>query len=755
MFLMSKSEITGILDELEITDYYIEVDMNGAMVIALSPQYDNKLDQLKKKISQRDSVRTPDDVYKLDEILFPVKRIIIDDDDDEDTIEAFKNQGFNYSDYSQQLNTWKPINKKKEVEQSKSPNRPPRITFYSYKGGVGRSTSLAIVARLLAKEGFKVAVIDLDLEAPGVNSLLLTKPKTAPFGVVDYLFHAPWIRDKMDEKRFISQYVVREEVGRKNNEPGQLIVMSAGGTVVKYLDEQTSLLFDDDEVEIGLDPNYVNKLGYIDFDVYTRQSQNVFEFLLEDIAKYTKADIILMDARTGISNVSGALINQFSDYFSFHIQDNRQNREGIEFIAQSIGNKKLEDILWSYTKMPRDYSKESSDLLDFICRKFKNDKKQSHKLNFDYLPYDSGLEDITASELKGFIDSRKKTVLSAYEDLTQRIMSIAKINKDPFSYVDKSDRDMIISSLLNLTREFSPTTPYIAQRFLSRDLETYIGFPGSGKKTLKNFINKFRDEEIQVVSYENWDMNNKGIHHTMSHTIFLDWNFQESMQAICKWFLSSDELFQWLVENPLFISKVSEFELQEMRENPCYELDDDIVEEILRFILGGKDTLGLTGIRCLFSVLQYRAKHVLPRDLIQGVSLYLNYFGKSALKRNSSSSLFPMMGPLPRFYRKIFSPIGEGKIKWLKTIDEKLYQLVLVYINISDDENVGILNYAEAKEEFKKLLQISDEELNSILKKAFDMEILSLSMKRYYKDEVIMEKLVLGPVYRHIPAKKE
>ncbi|HGA1006189.1 TPA: P-loop NTPase [Bacillus cereus] len=752
---MSKSEITGILDELEITDYYIEVDMNGAMVIALSPQYDNKLDQLKKKISQRDSVRTPDDVYKLDEILFPVKRIIIDDDDDEDTIEAFKNQGFNYSDYSQQLNTWKPINKKKEVEQSKSPNRPPRITFYSYKGGVGRSTSLAIVARLLAKEGFKVAVIDLDLEAPGVNSLLLTKPKTAPFGVVDYLFHAPWIRDKMDEKRFISQYVVREEVGRKNNEPGQLIVMSAGGTVVKYLDEQTSLLFDDDEVEIGLDPNYVNKLSYIDFDVYTRQSQNVFEFLLEDIAKYTKADIILMDARTGISNVSGALINQFSDYFSFHIQDNRQNREGIEFIAQSIGNKKLEDILWSYTKMPRDYSKESSDLLDFICRKFKNDKKQSHKLNFDYLPYDSGLEDITASELKGFIDSRKKTVLSAYEDLTKRIMSIAKINKDPFSYVDKSDRDMIISSLLNLTREFSPPTPYIAQRFLSRDLETYIGFPGSGKKTLKNFIKKFRDEEIQVVSYENWDMSNKGIHHTMSHTIFLDWNFQESMQAICKWFLSSDELFQWLVENPLFISKVSKFELQEMRENPCYELDDDIVEEILRFILGGKDTLGLTGIRCLFSVLQYRAKHVLPRDLIQGVSLYLNYFGKSVLKRNSSSSLFPMMGPLPRFYRKIFSPIGERKIKWLKTIDEKLYQLVLVYINISDDENVGILNYAEAKEEFKKLLQISDEELNSILKKAFDMEILSLSMKRYYKDEIIMEKLVLGPVYRHIPAKKE
>lgn len=43
------------------------------------------------------------------------------------------------------------------------------ITFYSYKGGVGRSMALANVAVLLAQRQYRVLVIDWDLEAPGVD----------------------------------------------------------------------------------------------------------------------------------------------------------------------------------------------------------------------------------------------------------------------------------------------------------------------------------------------------------------------------------------------------------------------------------------------------------------------------------------------------------------------------------------------------------------------------------------------------------
>ena len=42
------------------------------------------------------------------------------------------------------------------------------ITFYSYKGGVGRSFALANIGVLLARWGFRVLCIDFDLEAPGL-----------------------------------------------------------------------------------------------------------------------------------------------------------------------------------------------------------------------------------------------------------------------------------------------------------------------------------------------------------------------------------------------------------------------------------------------------------------------------------------------------------------------------------------------------------------------------------------------------------
>src|SRR5712691_1582485 len=43
------------------------------------------------------------------------------------------------------------------------------ITFYSYKGGTGRTMTLANVAWILASNGKRVLAIDWDLEAPGLH----------------------------------------------------------------------------------------------------------------------------------------------------------------------------------------------------------------------------------------------------------------------------------------------------------------------------------------------------------------------------------------------------------------------------------------------------------------------------------------------------------------------------------------------------------------------------------------------------------
>ena len=53
---------------------------------------------------------------------------------------------------------------------------PHFTTFYSYKGGVGRTLALANVAWILANHGFepaRVLVIDFDLGAPAADTAFL------------------------------------------------------------------------------------------------------------------------------------------------------------------------------------------------------------------------------------------------------------------------------------------------------------------------------------------------------------------------------------------------------------------------------------------------------------------------------------------------------------------------------------------------------------------------------------------------------
>src|SRR5450631_2901130 len=65
-------------------------------------------------------------------------------------------------------------------------------TFYSYKGGVGRSMALVNIGVLLALDGKRVLLIDWDLEAPGLEVYFLKgarlggDPASVP-GIVDLL----------------------------------------------------------------------------------------------------------------------------------------------------------------------------------------------------------------------------------------------------------------------------------------------------------------------------------------------------------------------------------------------------------------------------------------------------------------------------------------------------------------------------------------------------------------------------------------
>ncbi|MGO4167881.1 KGGVGR-motif variant AAA ATPase [Novosphingobium sp. YAF33] len=63
---------------------------------------------------------------------------------------------------------------------------PPIFSFVSIKGGVGRTTALAVAAQEFAAKGLRVLAIDLDLEAPGLGSFLLPAENRPLYGALDF-----------------------------------------------------------------------------------------------------------------------------------------------------------------------------------------------------------------------------------------------------------------------------------------------------------------------------------------------------------------------------------------------------------------------------------------------------------------------------------------------------------------------------------------------------------------------------------------
>lgn len=60
------------------------------------------------------------------------------------------------------------------------------VSFYSYKGGTGRTLLVANVGVLLARLGLRVVLVDLDLEAPGLPYKFPSETLSGP-GVIEWM----------------------------------------------------------------------------------------------------------------------------------------------------------------------------------------------------------------------------------------------------------------------------------------------------------------------------------------------------------------------------------------------------------------------------------------------------------------------------------------------------------------------------------------------------------------------------------------
>lgn len=182
------------------------------------------------------------------------------------------------------------------------------LTFYSYKGGVGRSFALANCAALLARWGFRVICLDWDLEAPGLNYYFEADAQRP--GILD------WI---IDDQLSWQSCVQTPEVPLAE---GRLDLISAG--------------HHDKDCNKSSENGYYTKLQQLDWqDAYEENDlgQRVEDLRNKLLHRY---DFVLIDSRTGITDIGGVCGIQMPDVVIMLTTANHQSLQGTLDVAARL-----------------------------------------------------------------------------------------------------------------------------------------------------------------------------------------------------------------------------------------------------------------------------------------------------------------------------------------------------------------------------------------------------------------------------------
>ncbi|GAA3345514.1 hypothetical protein GCM10020358_52910 [Amorphoplanes nipponensis] len=200
------------------------------------------------------------------------------------------------------------------------------VTFYSYKGGTGRTMCVANTAWLLASNGLRVLVVDWDLESPGLHRyfhpFLLDKKLTSSPGMIDM------IRD------YASAAMEPE-----HNDSDQWLAERA-----RVLDYAVSLDWEFPEgggidlLPAGQqDRSYARRVSTFDWSSFwDRLGGGVFIDALSDDMR-AHYDYVLIDSRTGLSDSAGICTVQLPDTIVNCFTLSTQSIDGAVSVARSVG----------------------------------------------------------------------------------------------------------------------------------------------------------------------------------------------------------------------------------------------------------------------------------------------------------------------------------------------------------------------------------------------------------------------------------
>ena len=318
------------------------------------------------------------------------------------------------------------------------------ISFFSHKGGVGRTMALANIAYLLFQKGQKVIMMDWDFESPGLECF---------FGLnKNDLISQPGMSDLMNE--FISLNKNNSEKKRikyPNIEDYLYPIDNSSGSTAQLSLIHPGKRFSQKDMNKFV--QFLLSFQFVSF--YNDHSVNFFDWLSKELT--CLSDVILIDSRTGFSETAGIGNFHMSDVVILFSSTSAQNYQGLKYIIEKLkqpeliknrNNRPIETILVPAryepfeSEMLSKFEKEFYDTFkDHLPEQFKAGKKPEDKVLLDlgipYVPYYSYGDQIAVKE--GIETSKNKDLWHAYHKLLDRIERC--YYNDLFIYYEKNDKD--------------------------------------------------------------------------------------------------------------------------------------------------------------------------------------------------------------------------------------------------------------------------------------------------------------------------
>ena len=228
---------------------------------------------------------------------------------------------------------------------------PDIFTFYSFKGGVGRSMALLNTAYALAGWGRHVLIVDMDLEAPGVSGFLHRHKELA----------APRTEHTLDILTLLGEVVSATRAGKKAREIAENLpplpnyLRSVAAEKLKSLRPKFGSIGRLDVIAADMEREWCRRLADLRLSGMPQdrliEISSALHFYfkahrfahrphgLEDFepAQPTPYDYILVDSRTGITDVGGLCVGPLADRLIVLSALNDQNIQGTLTFLKEAG----------------------------------------------------------------------------------------------------------------------------------------------------------------------------------------------------------------------------------------------------------------------------------------------------------------------------------------------------------------------------------------------------------------------------------